>query len=162
MNYLQQLTLQEIAEVRNLLEIEKIKTLRMQYSYLMDSRQLQAFYDLFSEDAICEFGPYGIWRGRDDIIKNFNTVFEETLEEHFWSMHANTGHQVKITSPTTAEGQIYLLDVQTDKKPDENPFLWFAVYDEDYVKIADHWKIKRSSIHFLWPEKHLDPQFIGR
>ena len=77
-------------------------------------------------------------------------------------MHANTGHQVKITGPSSAQGQIYLLDIVTDKEPDENPFLWFAVYDEDYVKRGDEWKIKRSSIHFLWPEKHLDPKFIGR
>ena len=158
----EQLTQQELTEVRNLLEIEKIKTLRMQYSYLMDSRQLPAFYDLFDEEALCEFGPYGVWKGRDQIVENFNAVFEDTLDDAFWSMHANTGHQVKITGPSSAQGQIYLLDIVTDKKPDENPFLWFAVYDEDYVKKGDDWKIKRSSIHFLWPEKHLDPKFIGR
>jgi len=102
------------------------------------------------------------WKGRDQIVENFNAVFEDTLDDAFWSMHANTGHQVKITGPSSAQGQIYLLDIVTDKKPDENPFLWFAVYDEDYVKRGDEWKIKRSSIHFLWPEKHLDPKFIGR
>ena len=73
----EQLNRQELAEVRNLLEIEKIKTLRMQYSYLMDSRQLPAFYDLFDEEALCEFGPYGVWKGRDQIVENFNAVFEE-------------------------------------------------------------------------------------
>ena len=41
----------------------------------------------------------------------------------------------------------------------EQSYLW---NNEDYIKRGHTWKIKRSSIHFLWPEKHLDPKFIGR
>ena len=150
----------EIAELRTLLEIEKIKTLRTQYSYYMDSRQLEALVGLFAEDAICEFGPYGNWSGTAAIAHGFNSEFNDTLDQPFWSMHANTNHQVSITGPDTAEGQIYLLDIVTDKKPDENPFMWFALYDEAYKKVDQQWKIQRTSIHFLWPQKHLDTGFI--
>ncbi|MDE0840754.1 MAG: nuclear transport factor 2 family protein [Porticoccaceae bacterium] len=158
----QPFTRSEIDDLRKLLEIEKIKALRLKYSYYMDSRQLDALAELFAEDALCEFGPYGNWSGVAAIANGFNTEFKDTLDQPFWSMHANTNHQISITGPDTAEGQIYLLDVVTDHKPDENPFLWFAVYDETYVKIDQVWKIQRTSIHFLWPQKHLDSSFIKR
>ncbi len=47
-----------------------------------------------------------------------------------------------------------------DKKPDENPFLWFALYDEEYKKIDDSWKIKRTSLQFFWPERHIQDNII--
>ena len=162
MNDLEQFSAEEIRELRALLEIEKIRTLRMQYSHFMDSRQLPALVGLFADDALCEFGPYGNWSGIEAIAAGFNNEFKDTLDQPFWSMHSNTNHQVKITGPDSAEGTVYLLDIATDRKPDENPFLWLALYDEAYVKIDGQWKVKRTSIHFLWPEKHIDTSFLAR
>ena len=162
MNDAEQFSPDEIRELRTLLEIEKIRSLRLQYSHFMDSRQLPALVGLFAADALCEFGPYGNWSGIEEIAAGFNHEFKETLDQPFWSMHSNTNHQIKITGPNSAEGTVYLLDIATDRKSDENPFLWFALYDEAYVKIDGHWKVKRTSIHFLWPEKHIDPSFLTR
>ncbi|MBT6586446.1 MAG: SnoaL-like domain-containing protein, partial [Gammaproteobacteria bacterium] len=51
---------EEIRELRELLEKEKIRKLKQLYSHLMDSGQIDALADIFTEDAICEFGPeYG-------------------------------------------------------------------------------------------------------
>jgi hypothetical protein len=39
------------------------------------------------------------------------------------------------------------------------PVIWFAIYDEDYEKLADEWKIKRSQLQFLWPKRVVHPNF---
>ena len=55
-----ELSSSEIEELRELLEKEKIRKLKQLYSHLMDSNQIDALADLFTEDAICEFGrPLG-------------------------------------------------------------------------------------------------------
>ena len=52
-------TAEEIKELRSLLEIEKIRKVKNLYSHLMDSRELEAMVELYTEDAIGEWGPSG-------------------------------------------------------------------------------------------------------
>ena len=54
---LDQLTPDETRELRELLDIEKIRKLKLLYSQLMDSRDIDALVEILSEDAVCEFGP---------------------------------------------------------------------------------------------------------
>ena len=56
-----ELTSDEIKSLRNLLEVEEIKNLRLRYSYFLDARQLDRGKEVFAEDAVCRFGPYGTW-----------------------------------------------------------------------------------------------------
>ena len=53
------LTSEEIKSLRNLLDIEKIKELRLRYSYLMDARDLDNLMNVFADGAVCGYGPYG-------------------------------------------------------------------------------------------------------
>ena len=51
------LTSEEIKSLRNLLDIEKIKELRLRYSYLMDARDLDNLMNVFADGAVCGYGP---------------------------------------------------------------------------------------------------------
>ena len=76
----------EIKELRELLEKEKIRKLKQLYSHLMDSHQIDALADIFTEDAVCEFGPeYGNWEGRETIRTNYKGVFEGQEQFGRWS-----------------------------------------------------------------------------
>jgi len=55
--------------IDDLLDIESIKHLRALGSKYLDSGNLEALVDLYTEDAVCEFGPYGSWHGRDTFQK---------------------------------------------------------------------------------------------
>ncbi len=148
----------EIQELRDLLEIEKIRKVKLLYSLLMDSGQIDALADLFTEDAVCEFGPeYGNWEGRETIRSNYHGVFD--AQGHFDTMHHCTNHYVELTSPETATGRSYLIDIMTNTKPEDQPIVWFGLYDEDYLKVAGQWLIKRCSLQFLWPKRMTMPGF---
>tara|TARA_B100001146_G_scaffold14478_1_gene11567 strand:+ start:1007 stop:1504 length:498 start_codon:yes stop_codon:yes gene_type:complete len=155
-----ELTESDIKKIKNLIEIEDIKKMRLHYSYFMDIRDLDKLMEVFAEGALCEYGPYGEWRGKETILNNYKETFKETMDNPFASMHVNTNHLVEITGPTSAKGRVYLVDIVTDVKPDENPFLWFALYDEEYEKIDNSWKIKRTSLEFFWPERHVQDNII--
>ena len=152
------ITAGELKELRELLEIEKIRKLKMLYAHLMDSHQIDALADLFTEDAVCEFGPeYGNWEGRETIRANYHGVFDEG--DQFSAMHHQTNHFVDLTGPETAAGRSYLLDVMTTAKPEEQPIVWFGLYDEEYRKIKGQWLISKCSLQFLWPQRMTMPDF---
>ena len=150
--------------IDELLEVETIRKLRTLYSYYLDAGELDSLVALFSDDAVCEFGPYGTWTGKKMIAENYEKVERPILEKGgFQSLHANTNHWVEITGPDMAVGRVYLIDlVLGDPDPNKVPIVWLGVYDEAYKKVGGKWKISRSSLQFMWPQRHLTPGFPGK
>ncbi len=143
--------------IEELLETEAIRKLRVLYSHYFDGRRLDDLVGLFSNDAICEFGPEygGDWVGTAQIRANFAQYLEREGPE-FGVLHAVTNHNVRLIDATTAHGRSYLLDLRTTEGV-ENPLILFGVYDDLYNKIGGDWKIHRTRIDFLWPKR----QYIG-
>ena len=148
--------------IEDLLVVESIRKLRIRYAYYLDAGELDALVALFTQDAVCEFGPFGVWRGIAEIAKNYEKVLAPAVAKGgFQSLHANTNHWVEITGPDTAVGRLYLLDFSLGE-PTTNPIIWLGVYDEDYRLVAGEWRIARSSLQFLWPERHVTAHFPGK
>ena len=80
-----QLSSEEIKKLRNLIDIEEIKKLRLRYSYHMDARELDKLMDIFAEGAVCGYGPYGDWEGKETIYNNYKETFKDTLDTPFVS-----------------------------------------------------------------------------
>ena len=70
-------------------------------------------------------------------------------------------HYVVLTGPDTASGRAYLLYVVTTVEADEQPIVWFGLYDEEYRKVEGHWLISKCSLQFLWPQKMTMPSFAN-
>lgn len=143
-----------MSPIEELLETEAIRKLRVLYSHHFDGKQLDDLVGLFTEDAICEFGPDygGDWIGKAQIRKNY-APFMQSEGPAFGVLHAVTNHNVRLIDATTAHGRSYLLDLRTTEGV-ENPLILFGVYDDLYQKVGDQWKIHRTRIDFLWPKRH--------
>lgn len=50
--------------IEELLDIETIKNLRIFGAQYLDSGRFDDLAALYTDDALCEFGPYGTWRGK--------------------------------------------------------------------------------------------------
>lgn len=150
-------TSEEMKELREVLEKEKIRKVKLLYSHLMDSGQIDALADLFTEDALCEFGEYGNWNGREEIRTNYHGVFDG--QNQFSAMHHIANHYIDLTGPDTAKGRSYLLDVMTTAEADGQPIVWFGLYDEEYRKVDGKWLISKCSLQFLWPQRMTNPGF---
>ena len=139
--------------IEELLEIEEIKNLRMLYSHYYDGVEVEKLVDLFTDDAICEFGPNfgGDWVGKETIRANYDKFAREEGEIHS-VMHAATNPWIRLIDEDTAYGRWYLLDIITDPAR-ENPLGLFGIYDDVYKKVDGDWKIHRTRIDFLWPQR---------
>ena len=143
--------------IEELLEVEAIKKLRVLYSHYYDGKRVDDLAALFTDDAVCEFGPDygGDWVGNAQIRANYARYTEgEGLAHNV--MHAVTNQHVQLIDATTAHGRCYLLDLRTTEGV-ENPLILFGVYDDVYRKVDGTWKIHRTRIDFLWPKRNVLP-----
>jgi hypothetical protein len=138
--------------VDELIEIEQIKQLRILYSHHFDGGRIDELADLFTEDAVCEFTEDfgGDWVGRDAIRANYARF--SVPGQPFSFMHANTNPWIRLLGPTEANGRWYLLDLNT-RPGAETPLSLFGVYDDVYRKVNGQWRIARTRIDFLWPNR---------
>ena len=74
-----QLSSEEIKKLRNLIDTEEIKKLRLKYSYHMDARELDELMNVFADGAVCGYGPYGDWEGKETIYNNYKETFKTQL-----------------------------------------------------------------------------------
>jgi ketosteroid isomerase-like protein len=154
------LTSDEIARLRRLLVEDDIRKVKLLYSQLMDAGRIDELAEIFTEDAVCVFGKFGEWHGRDEIRTNFAKV---DAEHHdgipFYALHATTDHWVEVTGPDSAIGRSYLIDIVTETPSDGEPIVVVGVYDETYRKVDGNWQIARCVLQFLWPTTDVTPDF---
>lgn len=149
----------EIADLRGLLEIEKVRMIAQLYSQLMDSRDFSAMADLYTEDAICDWGPYGSLQGRDQIREQLIAAHPGRLP--YDGLHITTNLCIAMTGPDSAQSRNYLTDMWPSEEIGPishegypaNPVILYAIYENDYQKVGRDWKISRSAIQFIWPER---------
>ena len=73
-----------MSPIEELVELEAIKNVRYLYCHYFDGQQVDKLVDLFTDDAICEFGPMygGDWVGKEQIRANYATYTEAEGIEH--------------------------------------------------------------------------------
>jgi hypothetical protein len=153
-----------MTELEQIVEIEKIRKVRVLYSHYFDSNELDRLADLFTEDVICEFGPHGTWRGKQELRRNYEQAhahWDTQKRGPYPYLHVTTNHWVELTGPESAEGRCYLIDNVT-ADPQRHPLLLLGVYDDEYKKVDGVWKIHRTRIDFIWPERNLVGGAPGR
>ncbi len=135
------------------LEKETIKELRILYSHYFDGKMIDELADLFTDDAVCEFGPNygGDWVGKEQIHKNF-AMYAEQEGPEYGVLHSVTNPWIRLIDETTANGRWYLHDLRTTPGA-ENPLILYGIYDDLYKKVDGRWLIHRTRIDFLWPER---------
>lgn len=141
--------------LEDLLEIENIKQLRIKYSHFFDGKRIDELSDLFTEDAVCEFGPEygGDWIGKESIKTNFQSYADrEGLP--FGVLHAVTNPLIELKGKSFAHGRWYLHDLLTKEGAEKTPIL-YGIYDDVYKKLFGKWLIYRTRIDFLWPKRNV-------
>jgi ketosteroid isomerase-like protein len=140
--------------VEELLEIEAIKEVRHLYSHYYDGNRLDDLIDLFTDDAVCEFGPAfgGDWVGKEQIRTRYHDFLYGSGRLEHSQMHAVTNPWIRLIDADTAYGRWYQLNLNVAPGA-PNPLTLFGVYDDVYRKTGGGWKIHRTRIDFLWPKR---------
>lgn len=140
--------------IDELLEMEAIKQVRYLYSHYYDGNRLEDLIDLFTDDAVCEFGPNfgGDWVGKEQIRERYHEFLYGSGREVHSQMHAVTNPWIRLLDNDEALGRWYQLNLNVSENA-ENPLTLFGIYDDVYKKVDGEWKIHRTRIDFLWPKR---------
>lgn len=134
--------LNELAQrIEALEDREAVRRLKARYAEACDDGyNLAKLADLFTEDAVCDFGAYGRYRGKEEILANFANSGENwTFAVHYFTLpdielsgNRATGYW-QLWQPVTIRG---------------HGATWLsAIEDDEYEKIDGRWFIK--SIRFV-------------
>lgn len=144
-----------------LADLEAIRKLRILYSHLLDMNDHAGWSGLFTENAIADVSSFGyvgeesggqVWQGRAQILRNIETIlkiYNKRGVDIYPYLHPTTNHWIEFSGTNTAKGRCYLMDFVIS---DPNPLKLLAIYDDDYEKENDCWRITSMKIRVVWPE----------
>lgn len=117
------------------------------YCWSYDSGDLEALVDLFTDDAVCDFGEFGCWQGRDDIRREYAAQMAGSGVPGT-RMHTVANPWIEVDGDD-ARGRWYLLDLHT-LPGHAQPVRILGRYDDTYRRENGRWRIARTSIDLLW------------
>jgi hypothetical protein len=148
----------DISTIEKFIAIEEIKNLRIRYAHYLDSNNIEKVISLFSDDAICQTDR-NPWRGRSEIKSGLEKAFSDYDQQRHGSypfLHAITNQWIELTSPDTAEGRCYLIDLVSERNNGESPLLLLGLYSDEYKLLDGKWYINRSRLDIIWPERNVE------
>ena len=135
------------AKVQDLWDREAIRSLRFRYHECINSETLEPIPDLFTEDAVLDFGYLGKAQGREELRKFFSrvesllTFVRQFVHNHAVDVDGDTGRgYASLEAKTISAGEAYFVA---------------ARYDDEYVRVNGEWKFKKMSLtpYFTVPFK---------
>jgi uncharacterized protein (TIGR02246 family) len=142
-------------DASRLADLEEIKQLKARYFRLMDTKQWDAWGDVFSEDCSMDSGPPGAptVHGRREIVAYVRGHIEHVVTTHHGHMP-----EIQLTGPDTASGIWAMFDQL--RGPGFEVDGW-GHYHETYRRCADgRWRIASTRLTRLRIESP-DPNLVA-
>jgi hypothetical protein len=134
-------TLIAMDDSATLLEIEAIKQLKARYCRLLDTKDWQAWRDLFADDFLSDTSPAGgkVIRGADEFV-----AFTRKSLRNQATVHQVHAPEIELTSPTTARG-VWALEDVVRFGPGVN-LRGYGHYTETYENTDGQWRFTSSTL----------------
>lgn len=134
---------------------EDIRDLRLDYAHHFDGGNLEALLGLYVDDAVCDFGGFGYWNGKEEMRHGWAPYFTGTaVSEPFpRGRHVVTNPQISIDGDE-AQGTWHLTDITyTDRVSGrvlEHPVVLYGTYEDHYRRVDGTWRIISTTLHIHW------------
>jgi ketosteroid isomerase-like protein len=132
-----------------LVELRRVEQLKYDYCWAYDRGDLDRLVGLFTDDAVCELGFFGTWRGTEEIRAGYGELMAATGIPGS-RRHAVTNPEIEIDGDR-ATGRWCVLDFRTEEGLAQ-PVRIVAVVEDDYRRVDGAWRIARSRLDVQWVE----------
>ncbi|MHC4109177.1 MAG: nuclear transport factor 2 family protein [Planctomycetota bacterium] len=137
------------AAVEELRDIEALKRLKATYCHIIDAGRWDELYDLFTEDASFDYGFFGSYEGRDQVV---NTFFRQLVSAAS-SFSAHMVHNPVIDVDGDSASAKWYLTAQTTNQPSNRAVWVMGIYDDRFRREGGGWKISslKFEFHYFTP-----------
>lgn len=112
----------------------EIRTLRAAYGHHIDRGEWDAWVNLFTEDAVVDYGPYDRLEGHEDLAAFATKIIDDLFT---YSMHLALMPMLEFDGDR-ATGRWYLLVLYSTADGDPG---WLAgTYEDTYRRVDGEWK----------------------
>lgn len=132
-----------------LVELRRVEQLKYDYCWAYDDGDLDRLVGLFTEDAVCEMGFFGTWRGREELREGYGDLMAATGIPGS-RRHAVAQPQLEVDGDVAA-GRWTVLDFRTEAGLAQ-PVRIVAVARDRYHRIDGTWLIAHSALDVQWVE----------
>jgi hypothetical protein len=133
-------------DAATLAEIEAIKQLKARYFRLLDTKQWDAWRDVFSDDFTAEVHGGSIhepihFASPEELVASNRKILADVATVHHGHMP-----EISLTGPDTASGVWAMMDIVNLG----DGFRGYGHYHEEYVKQGGRWRIRRLRLTRLY------------
>jgi hypothetical protein len=139
-------TEQMLGLLNDLKDIEALKRLKARYCHLVDSRSWDELAELWTPDATCDYGFFGTYHGRDEIIGKF---FRELVDSASSFMVHMVHNPLIDVRGDRASGSWYLT-AQTTIQPSNQAVWVMGIYRDEFERVASDWKLSSLKFEFKY------------
>jgi hypothetical protein len=124
-----------------LVEIETIKQLKARYCRYLDTKDWEAWREIFADDFLSDTSQAGgkVIEGADEFV-----AFTRNSLRNQATVHQVHAPEIELTSATTARG-VWALEDVVRFGPGVN-LRGYGHYEETYEKVDGQWRIKSSTL----------------
>lgn len=127
------------SKILRLNDLEDIRSLVHRYAHCIWQEKPLEAADLFSDDGVIDFGPYG---GRVTGRDKLRSLLQEKVAEQ-WLQPFVHNHLIDLDGDK-AGGYVYI-DLRSQSEG--GCFIGSGYYEDDYVRIDDQWKFQCRAVH---------------
>lgn len=143
-----------IAELENRVkafeDLRAIQDLTYRYGYSFDDGRVDDFVDCFTEDCEGEYLPFAQgFSGKSEIV-----AFAEAVKGRFprvtQTFHFTASPLIEINGDTASSRWHWMNPSSVEEEPGKFVSAWqFGVYEMDYRREPEGWKIRRNRVTYL-------------
>jgi len=132
--------------LQELRDIEAIKMLKARYCHLVDARRWDDLAEVWTEDAVCNYGFFGSYKGATEIMDTFFRGLVDSASSFMVHMVHNPVVELHGDS---ASGSWYLT-AQTTIQP-ANQAVWvMGIYKDRFRRVDGRWKLASLDFEFKY------------
>lgn len=135
--------------------LEAIRTIKARYAVLADrclaspsSANAVALADLFTDDAVADYGFFGTFTGRAELLNAFENVLPAGTR---WSAHYIVNPILLVDGDTAQGSWSFLIHAVPRTPPDAAQTTFFGGYEEKYRRVGGRWKISELVVRYSSP-----------
>jgi len=131
--------------LRDLEAVHEIMNLESQYAFAADTRQVDLYLDLFTEDGVIDLRPYGERIEGREAIRRFREASPEKVASSVHYLH----NPHIVVDGNRARGRFYWLAALHWVATDEA--VWSSgYYQDEFVRTEEGWKIKEKRMTWFF------------